>query len=146
MPLIGAEEAGDAEREDELWTGMNKRLELPLPIPIVLQKSAANSRSNLRDDHDRGQGKERKHARRMTSGAIQVGKRMKDNISRMTPSNSSKDRAMAKIKGKEVETVGNLGSKTPSIGKDRRRNKSMVTLGEGWTANTGRPVGLRNGL
>ena len=144
MPMTSEEEDGDAEREEELWTGMNKRLQLPVPVPIVLQRSAASSRINLREDCDGvGHGKERRHKRSITGGATNVGKKMKDHVWRIA-GDSSGERAAAKTTEKESKGDFDPHCKAPLVGKDRRKNKSMVTLGGVWTANMGRAMAAAN--
>ena len=134
MPATTEEAAEDEEREEELWTGMNKRLELPVPVPIVLQRSAASSQINLRQEPDVvdrekiDRGKTERHKGGMTGGASSMGQRVKDGMLRMT-----------KHKGKEPERDVDPSYRRNSVGKERK-HKSMVALGEAWTANVGRSM------
>ena len=139
MPATTEEAAEDAEREEELWTGMNKRLELPVPVPIMLQRSAASSRINLREEPDADdRGKNKKHKRRATGGTTGMSQRVRDGVLRMTGCNS-RDIGTKKHKGKEPQRDISPHSKSMFVGKERK-NKSMVTLGEAWTANVGRSM------
>ena len=139
MPVTTEEAAEDAEREEELWTSMNKRLELPVPVPIVLQRSAASSRINLREGPDiDDRGKSKRQKRITTGGATSMGQRVKEGVLRMT-GGTSRDKIATKHKGKEPERDVSPNYKRNFVGKERK-NKSMVTLGEAWTANVGRSM------